>query len=122
MPDLAGVRVLVVEDEGAVALMIEEMLEELGCTIAASVANLARAQEAVKSLAVDVALLDVNLAGETTFALARELGRRTVPFVFSTGYGQAGLPSDLDQRTVLTKPFTANDLRQAITNVLRRGS
>ena len=119
MPDLAGVRVLVVEDEGAVALMIEEMLEDLGCTIAASVASLARAQEAVNSVALDVALLDVNLAGETTFALARELGRRTVPFVFSTGYGQAGLPPDLDERAVLTKPFTANDLRQAITNVLR---
>ena len=118
MPELDGVRVLVVEDEGAVALMLEDMLEELGCEIAASVATVARAEEAVRSNAVDVALLDVNLAGETTFGFARELGRRPIPFVFSTGYGDDGLPPDLQDRPVLTKPFTPMDLRRALVSVL----
>lgn len=118
MRDFAGVRVLVVEDEGAVAFMIEEMLEDLGCDVVASVASVARAEEAVRAIALDVALLDVNLAGETTFDLARELARRHIPFVFSTGYGRRGLPPDLQNQTVLTKPFAPLDLLQAIEDVL----
>lgn len=119
MADLAGVRVLVVEDEGAVAFMIEEMLEELGCEVVASVASLARAEQAVRSLALDAAVLDVNLAGATTFDLARDLDRRRLPYVFSTGYGGAGLPADLRNRQVLTKPFAPSELRQAMHNALR---
>jgi CheY-like chemotaxis protein len=118
MPDLTGVRVLVVEDEGAVAFMIEEMLEDLGCVVAASVASLPRAEEVVCSLAFDAAVLDVNLAGATTFDLARDLGRRRVPYVFSTGYGSAGLPPDLRDRPVLTKPFGPSELHDAIKSVL----
>lgn len=118
MADLAGVRVLVVEDEGLVALMVEEMLEELGCELAASVGNVLQAEEAVRSGVIDIALLDINLAGETTFGFARELIRRPIPFVFSTGYGNAGLPLDLQDRLVLTKPFTPGDLRRAIEHAL----
>ena len=121
MPDLTGVRVLVVEDEGAVAFMIEEMLEDLGCEVAASVASLARAEDAVRSLAFDAALLDVNLAGATTFDLARELDRRQLPYVFSTGYGNAGLPPDLRDRPVLTKPFAASDLHHALRTAVGGG-
>lgn len=118
MPDLAGIRVLVVEDEAAVAFMIEEMLEELGCAVAASVASVARAEQAVRSTSFDVAVLDVNLAGDTTFDLARDLSRRPIPFVFSTGYGTGGLPPDLQNRPVLTKPFTPADLQHAIYGAL----
>lgn len=118
MTDLAGIRVLVVEDEGAVAFMIEEMLEDLGCVVAASVASIARAEDAVDSHAFDVVVLDVNLAGATTFDLARELDRRRLPYVFSTGYGGAGLPPDIRDRPVLTKPFAASDLQHAIKSAL----
>lgn len=119
MADLVGIRVLVVEDEAMVAIMLEEMLEELGCEIVASVATIARAEEAVHSVAVDVALLDINLAGEaTTIDFARTLVDRPIPFVFSTGYGVAGVPHDLRDRPVLAKPFTPADLRQAMERVL----
>ena len=118
MAELPGVRVLVVEDEGAVAFMIEEMLGDLGCEVAASGASVTRAEEAVRSLAFDAAVLDVNLAGATTFDLARELDRRRLPYVFSTGYGNAALPPDLRDRPVLTKPFAASDLQHAITSAL----
>jgi CheY-like chemotaxis protein len=118
MPDLAGVRVLIVEDEGMVAIMLEEMLEELGCEVAASVATVARAEEAVRSTPVDVALLDVNLAGETTIDFAHRLARHPIPFVFSTGYGIAGVPLDLRDRPVLAKPFPPGDLKRAIEYVL----
>lgn len=118
MAELSGLRILVVEDEGAVALLIEEMLEDLGCKVAASVARLSRAEEAVRSTAVDCALLDVNLAGETSFDLARDLIRQAIPVVFSTGYGNVGLPPDLQDHPVVTKPFSPADLERAITQVL----
>jgi CheY-like chemotaxis protein len=98
--------------------MIEEMLEQLGCDVAASVASVARAEQALRLTPFDVALLDVNLAGHTTFDLARDLAVRLVPFVFSTGYGTGGLPADLQDRPVLTKPFAQTDLQQALRDVL----
>jgi len=118
MANLAGLRVLVVEDEGMVAIMLEEMLEDLGCEIAASVPSVARAEEAVRTSGVDLALLDVNLAGETTIDFARRLVRHPIPFVFSTGYGSAGVPADLRDRPVLMKPFAPMALRAAIECVL----
>lgn len=118
MAELAGLRILIVEDEGTVAFLLEEMLEELGCEVAASAARVSRAEEAIRSTAVDLALLDVNLGGETSFDLARDLIRRAIPLVFSTGYGNGGLPPDLQGRPVLTKPFTSADLQQAMAEVL----
>jgi CheY-like chemotaxis protein len=110
MAELAGLRVLLVEDEGGVALLLEGMLEDLGCEIVASVARLSHAFEAARTLSFDLAVLDVNVAGETSFDLARELVASGAPFVFSTGYGLAGLPDDLADQPVLSKPFTLVDL------------
>ena len=120
MDNLRGLCVLVVEDEGSVALLIEDMLEELGCEVAASAARIALAHEAAQSLPLDLAVLDVNVAGEPSFDLARTLAARGVPFVFSTGYGAGGLPSDLQDRPVLTKPFKLADLRRLIVATLER--
>jgi CheY-like chemotaxis protein len=119
MPELAGARVLIVEDEGMVAILLEDMLEDLGCVVAASVATVARAEEVVRSTPVDVALLDVNLAGETTADFARALTQHPIPIVFSTGYGSNGVPTDLRNWPVLAKPFEPGDLRQAIESVLK---
>lgn len=115
MTGLAGLRVLIVEDEGLVALMLEDLLEELGCVVAASVARLEAAWSAIEAARFELAVLDVNVAGETSFNLARELVQRGVPFVFSTGYGAAGLPADLQNQRVLTKPFDRDALRAAAT-------
>jgi CheY-like chemotaxis protein len=106
--------VLVVEDEGAVALLIEDLLEDLGCKLVASVPALEQAFEALDSVEFDLALLDVNLGGESSFDLARTLVRRGTPFVFSTGYGNSNLPPDLSRQPVLSKPFTPDQLRRAV--------
>ncbi len=100
------------------ALLLEDMLEELGCHVAASAARLSRAREAVEAGQLDFAVLDVNVAGEPSFDLARTLMKRDIPFIFSTGYGRGGLPEDLQDRRVLAKPFALADLRRAITDVL----
>jgi CheY-like chemotaxis protein len=112
--EAAQPRILVVEDEGGVALLLEDMLEALGCDVVASAARLSRAYEAAETIQFELAVLDVNVAGEMSFDFARMLADRSIPFVFSTGYGNGGLPADLQDRPVLVKPFTLADLRGAI--------
>ncbi|MFZ2031585.1 MAG: response regulator [Vitreimonas sp.] len=119
MNDLSGRRVLIVEDEAGVALLIEDMLLELGCEIAASAAKLARGCELARTVACDLAILDINLDGEPAFPVARILAERKIPFLFSTGYGSAGLPDEFKQRHVLSKPFTIEQLEAKAVETLR---
>lgn len=121
MDDLSGLRVLLVEDEGGVALLIEDMLEDLGCEVVASAARLSRAYEALQSQPLDLVVLDVNVAGEASFDFARLLVERGIPFVFSTGYGGGGLPADFQNRPVLAKPFKLSDLHHVIAATLPKG-
>ena len=115
-----GIRVLLVEDEGAIAMLIEEMLEDLGCTVVASVPQLAKALQEASVLEVDLAILDVNLAGERVFPVAQVLRGRNIPFLFSTGYGASGLPGEFADSPVLHKPFAQADLEQKIAVTLKR--
>jgi len=114
MRGLAGLKALLVEDEAAVALLLEDMLLDLGCEIIASAANLAAACRCAAEAACDFALLDVNLAGQQVFPAAEILQQRGIPFVFSTGYGAAGLPEAFRNRPTLTKPFMIEELEQKI--------
>ncbi|MBA1274014.1 response regulator [Stutzerimonas azotifigens] len=122
MTEFAGIRVLVVEDEGAIAMMIEDMLEELGCDVVASVARLAAACDMARTVEIDLAMLDVNLAGQLVFPVAEILRDRNIPFLFSTGYGASGIPSEFDGGQILRKPFSESDLREGIALTLKRCS
>ena len=113
-------KVLVVEDEGSIALLLEDMLEELGCEVAASVAHAAEANEVARTVAADMALLDVNLDGKPVFPVARVLRERGIPVVFSTGYGAGSLPTEFADCPVVGKPFTMEALRRAISAALTR--
>lgn len=110
MSAFPGLRVLVVEDEATVAMLIEDMLEELGCEIAASVASLSKAIDIAPVVDVDLAMLDVNVAGEMVFPVALLLQERQIPVLFSTGYGMAGLPAEFSACPVLAKPFSQSEL------------
>jgi CheY-like chemotaxis protein len=85
-------QIILVEDESLVALMMEDMLADLGCRVIASFSALSPALEwlAGRTDLPDGALLDVNLGGETVFPLAAALADRGVPFAFATGYGAVG--------------------------------
>ena len=113
-PDLNGLRVLVVEDEMMVSMLIEDMLTDLGCTVVGPAARLDEAIDLAKTHELDCAVLDVNLGGQPIVPLAdvlREMGR---PFAFATGYGDAGL-RDVDKGTpVLQKPFRESDLARIL--------
>jgi CheY-like chemotaxis protein len=116
--DPAGKRILVVEDEFFVALVVEETLQSLGCTVLGPFADLAEATEAATRETVDAAVLDINLRGEMVYPLAEHLNRQGVPFVFTTGYAIADLPERFRVFGCLRKPVDARTLKQAVHHML----
>src|ERR1700721_668959 len=98
-------RVLVVEDEMAVAMLIEDMVSELAYEVAAVVPRLEDAMRLVDSDSFDLAMLDVHLNGKTLFPFAAALEERDIPFLFATAYGPRGIPEEFRQSPVLQKPF-----------------
>jgi len=115
---LEGVRVLLVEDEGLVAMSLEDMLADLGCEVTASADNLDAALEKARSGAFECALLDVNLRGKEVLPVAEMLSARGIPFAFSSGYGRAGLPEKFRGRPVVAKPFQSEELAAALEAAL----
>jgi CheY-like chemotaxis protein len=111
---LAGLRVLVVEDEMMVSMLIEDMLSDLGCSVIGPASRLDEAIELAKTSDIDCAVLDVNLGGQPIFPLADLLRERGRPFAFATGYGDAGV-REIDKGTpVLQKPFREGDLARVL--------
>lgn len=117
---LESVRVLLVEDEAIIAMTAEDMLEELGCTVAATASNLADALDAAEAAGFDVALLDINLNGQQSLPVAARLKETGTPFVFTTGYGAAGCGADYADVPLVTKPYQIGDLEGAIREALGR--
>lgn len=111
-------RILIVEDEALVAMQLEDMLLELGHEVAASCARLDEAVETAGIVACDAAVLDINLSGQKSFAVAEALKSRGVPFFFATGYGVSVLPPGLVGTQVLHKPYSLADLESALLNAL----
>lgn len=105
---------LVVEDELFVAMLVEDLLGDLGCAIIGPVCSAAEAEAAARAAVFDFALLDVNLDGETSFAAADVLRERRIPFAFVTGYGEQGVRPDLRDVPVLSKPIDPRRLAQVI--------
>ena len=116
---LQGLRVLVVEDETLVAMLIEEYLEDLGCAVALSARRIEKALEGIENLTIDAAVLDVNVAGASVSPVAESLERKNIPFIFASGYGAKGVEAQWTGRPAIQKPFSAKDLRSALLSCLR---
>jgi CheY-like chemotaxis protein len=116
---LAGLRVLVVEDEVAISLLIEDMLLECGCTVIGPAGRLDAALALADAEPADIAILDVNLGGQPIYPVAEALARRGTPFVFSTGYGASGIEEPFRGRPVLQKPFVQADLMRQLKATLK---
>jgi CheY-like chemotaxis protein len=114
-------RTLVVEDELMIRMLLEDMLGELGYTVAAEAARIEEALEAAKNADFDIAILDVNLNGQPISPVADALVARGMPFVFATGYGERGLPEPYRDRPTLKKPFQMDGLKQMLQTALDRG-
>jgi CheY-like chemotaxis protein len=114
---LMAPRVLVVEDEMTVAMLIEDMVSELAYEVAAVVPRLEDAMRLLDSDSFDLAMLDVHLNGKTVFPFASELEQREIPFLFATAYGARGIPAEFRHHLVLQKPFGPVELRRALIDL-----
>ena len=115
---LSGRRVLVVEDESLVAMLLETILEDMGCLPVGPASSVDEGLALATDEHLDAALLDVNVAGRHVFPIAEVLKARGVPFVFSTGYGEGGLPDEWRGHATVQKPFTDAAIRQALMKTL----
>ena len=120
--ELSNRRVLVVEDEMMIAMLIEDMLDEFGCKLVGPATNVPRALELIAKENVEIAVLDLNLGGQDTYAIAEALQQKNVPFIFATGYGSTGVRQEYGNRRVLQKPFQARDLENALAEALARSN
>jgi CheY-like chemotaxis protein len=107
---LSGRRILVVEDEMLVLIMIEDMLSDLGCTSVTSAATVDKALALAHAQVFDAAILDINLNGHDSHPVAEALSARGVPFVYSTGNTDHGSTNGYSGRPVLRKPFKFEEL------------
>lgn len=115
----SGRRVLIVEDESLVAMLLETILADLGCDVVGPESNIEDGLNVASGTApLDAALLDVNVAGQEIFPVAEALKARGVPFVFSTGYGESGLPEHWRGNPTVQKPFTEGAIRDALMTAL----
>jgi two-component sensor histidine kinase len=113
---LAGCRIVVVEDEPLVAMMVAKMLADLGAQALGPFGSLAEAFAALP-LDFDAAVLDVNVGGELVYPLAAELARSGAPVVFLTGYESDSIDERFAEAPILTKPIERGDLIEALNTL-----
>lgn len=117
MSVLEGRRVLLVEDESLVAMMVEDMLLDLGCEVVLAM-RLDKAVALARTETFDVAVLDVNLGEGRSYPIADILFERCTPFLFATGYGLKGLETAYRGVPVLQKPYQAEPLEHLLRGLL----
>jgi CheY-like chemotaxis protein len=114
-----GGSVFLVEDEVMIRMMVADMLEELGYTIAAEAGEINEAIRLAQSTEFDLAILDVNVNGKVISPVAELIRARNRPFIFATGYGSSGLPEEYRDRPALQKPFQLETLARLIDSTLK---
>lgn len=110
MEPLLGRRVLLVEDEALVAMLIGDALSDAGAVMIGPFSAVAPALAAIAATPPELAILDLNLGGESSLPIADDLVSRGVPIVFASGYGTAGLPPRYRATPMLAKPFDPAEL------------
>ncbi|MBW0145004.1 response regulator [Sphingomicrobium clamense] len=115
---MAGERILIVEDEPLIAMMLEDFLESLGYVVHATCETLAEALAAVEGGGFDLAVLDVNLQGESVWPAAEKLRERGVPFLLASGGHVDAPPSDFANAPMLAKPYTIGRVKPLVEEVL----
>ncbi len=109
-----GRRVLVVEDESMIRMLLDGMLSDIGYTMTAEAGVLDEAMALAKREEFDVAILDVNLHSVPITPVAEILTQRGLPFVFATGADLRGVPEAYRGHPILQKPFRVEELQRAL--------
>ncbi|UFI47201.1 response regulator [Pseudomonas savastanoi] len=112
-------KVLLVEDETMLAMLMEMMLEDLGFATAYHASSLGEGIEYARNGDYDLAILDINIIGGNSFAIAAAIAHRGIPFMFCSGYGRLGIPEVWVDRRCVAKPFSAEQLNEALSELLQ---
>ena len=118
MPDLAGRRILIVEDSPVVGPFAADVLTELGCEVIGPAPNMATARDLMENERFDAAIMDVHIRGERVFPLCDWLDSKGVPFLLTSGYADWQMPDKWETRPRLQKPYTLEDVRAALSGLL----
>ena len=121
-PNPGGRRVLLVEDEALVAIMMRDMLTDLGYSVVGPVGARTTAIAAARQADIEGAVLDLNLRGETTYLVADELNARGIPFIFLTGYDRGVIDRRYAGAPLLQKPVDEQTLQRALAAFLDSGN
>jgi CheY-like chemotaxis protein len=116
--DPAGQRILVIEDSPVVGPFTVDVLEDLGCEVVGPAPNIAMARELIEGEDFDAALVDVHIRGERVFGLCEMLEAKDVPFILTSGYADWQMPDKLRYRPRLQKPYTIDQVREALAALL----
>jgi len=117
-PPTARRRILVVEDEFLIRMLLEDMLTDLGYELVGVAGRVDEAAEMAQTKEFDLAILDVNLDGHDVYPVADLISKRGLPFMFVTGYGGRGLPDNYRGRPTLQKPFQMDELQRMLAQLL----
>lgn len=115
----AAPQVFIVEDETMLAMLIEMMLDDLGYSTAFHASRVDDGVQYALTGTYDVAILDINIIGGNSFPIATAIAGRGIPFMFCSGYGQLGIPVAWSHQHCMAKPFSAEQLEEALSNLLR---
>ena len=115
MPWLRGKRILVVEDEVLIAVMVEDMLNDLGTTVIGPASTIPEAMALAEAGDIDAAILDVNVRGVRIDPVAEVLRARSIPVLFATGYGEVKLNGQ--QPIVIDKPYSREKLLHGLAQI-----
>lgn len=115
MQNLEGKRILVVEDEPLIGIMLTDILESMGCVVLGPAYDVRQAMNYLDIDRIDCAVLDVNLgAGQTSAPIADALEERKIPFMFATGYGEDALRLKDRERFRVDKPYDDDQVYRAL--------
>lgn len=120
---LDGLRVLVLEDEALLSMMLEDTLVDLGCRVVGPFLHMEEAMDELRRSRADIdfGILDVNIAGQRSFPLAQAMTEAGVPFVFVTGYDEQGVDEPWRAWPAVRKPFSGAELRHALSRAVSAG-
>jgi CheY-like chemotaxis protein len=116
---LCGRRILVVEDEMVILLLIEDTLSDAGCDSVSAAATAELAIDLINEQAFDAAVLDINLKDGDSYSIADALNAHDVPFVFTTGNNVRSIKEGYRDRAVLSKPYRPQQLIQTLLGLMK---
>ncbi len=118
MTNLTGRRILVLEENEAVAVVLAAMLKDMGCEMVGPASRIHDAIALAISEPIDAAILDVAIKGEVSFAVADELISRGIPYAFASGNKTPARIRRYAPVSIMTKPYSAEHIREVLSGLI----